>query len=103
MASSQHSLAPTQSTPECLELRDERAPRRMKALRAFVAVSALGWLAFAVLVSTTTPEPLPPDLAASIALGEAGVSAEPALRTAPGQGAAEAGGAILVSQDTSQR
>ncbi|URI10908.1 hypothetical protein MW290_18175 [Aquincola tertiaricarbonis] len=99
MAPSQHRPSTPGFTPECQELRDERAPRRLKALRAFVAVSALGWLAFAVLVSATTPEPLPPDLAASIALGEAGSADVPAPRSALAQQAEP----ILVSQDTSQR
>lgn len=75
MASSQQTPFVPRSTPEYLELRDERAPSRMKALRAFVAVSALGWLAFAVLVSASAPEPTATD------------EVEPA---------------ILLSQDTSQ-
>lgn len=75
MASSQQTPSVPRSTPEYLELRDERAPGRMKALRAFVAVSALGWLAFAVLVSASAPEPTSTD------------AVEPA---------------ILLSQDTSQ-
>lgn len=96
MAPSQQPTSLAGSTPECLELRDQRAPRRMKALRAFIAVSALGWLAFAVLVSASTPDPLPPDLAAGIALGEAGPPAAVSLPASP------ADQAILVSQDTTQ-
>lgn len=57
-------------TPVCRELRDERAPRRLRALRTFCAVSVAGWLAFAALVSGTSPEELPPDVASALALAE---------------------------------
>lgn len=58
------------STPACRELRDERAPRRLRALRSFCAVSVAGWLAFAALVSGTPPDDMPPDVASAIALAE---------------------------------
>ncbi|WP_157039436.1 hypothetical protein [Aquincola tertiaricarbonis] len=58
------------SIPACRELRDERAPRRLRALRTFCAVSVAGWLAFAALVSGTPPESLPPDVASALALAE---------------------------------
>lgn len=56
--------------PACRELRDERAPRRLRALRTFCAVSVAGWLAFAALVSVTPPDHLPPDVASALALAE---------------------------------
>lgn len=56
--------------PVCRELRDERAPRRLRALRSLCAVSVAGWLAFAAFVSSTAPESLPPDEASALVLAE---------------------------------
>lgn len=57
-------------TPVCRELRDERAPRRLRALRTLCALSVAGWLAFAALVSGTPPEELPTDADPTLALAE---------------------------------
>ncbi len=71
MASSQQPVP----FPECQELRDERAPGRMRALRAFIAVSVFGWLAFAVLVAASAPDPLPAEADLAQALDDAQATA----------------------------
>ena len=67
MASTQHEFP----VPDCLELRDERAPRRLRALRALVGLSLLGWLAFAAVLSVTSADPVPADLSVNLAMGDA--------------------------------